>query len=64
MNIADAPELDYEKILRETDKSWQIRFSPANVEWIPKSQARMLGKSLYVAAWLIEEKGLTQFIIR
>lgn len=63
MDLDNAIEVDFEYLLKETDKAYQIRFSPISIEWIPKSQCRILGniktdKTIYIARWLALEKGL------
>jgi len=64
MNVADAPELNFDKILQEREKAWQILFPEGIIEWIPKSQARILDNRLYIADWLVKEKRLEDFIIQ
>lgn len=64
MNVDEAAELDYETILKETEKAWQIRFSSTEVHWIPKSQGRILNKTLYVPRWIVKEKGLQNFEVK
>jgi len=64
MNIDEAPELDYETVLKETEKAWQIKFSSTEIHWIPKSQGRMIGKILYIARWIMKEKGLQDFEVK
>lgn len=64
MDIEQAAELDYEEILKETPKAWHIRFSSVSIEWIPKSQGRLLNDRLYVAKWIMRDKNLERFEIR
>ena len=63
MNIAEAIELDFEKVLKETDKAFQVKFDAKTVCWLPKSQVRKLGDILYAPKWLVEEKNLELFEI-
>jgi len=61
MNLNETTELRYEKILQDREKSWKIQFSQGVIEYIPKSQARLVNEKLYVADWLIREKCLEDF---
>jgi len=63
MDIAEAEQLDFESVLKETDKAYQIKFDGANIIWLPKSQTRILEDIIYVPAWLVEAKGLKKFLI-
>ena len=64
MNLDEAIELDFESELNHSDKAYQIKFDAANIVWLPKSQTRILGDIIYVPAWLVEAKGLKEFIIK
>lgn len=62
MDVSTALELDFEEILKETDKAYQIRFSSTEIHWLPKSQCRIIDKNIYMPKWLVEDKGLQEFI--
>ena len=64
MNVDEAVELDYETILKKTDKAWQVRFSPTQICWVPKSQARIFNNNLYVSRWIVKEKGLESYEVK
>jgi hypothetical protein len=63
MDLAEAKELDFELVIKETDKAYQIRFSSLEVHWVPKSQCRILNNVLYMPGWLVKEKGLEGFVL-
>lgn len=63
MDLTEALELDFEIVLKETEKALQIRFGPQEVQWIPKSQCRILNNILYMPEWLVKEKGLEGFVL-
>lgn len=63
MNVAEAIELDFESIIKETDKAYQIKFDAQTVCWLPKSQVRILDDILYMPKWLVANKNLEQFKI-
>lgn len=53
--------LEFEKIVRETDKAKLIRFDEDAEVWIPDSQIHYIDEAdgvIYVPEWLAEEKGL------
>lgn len=64
MDVAEAEQLDFESVVQETDKAYQIKFDVANVVWLPKSQTRIIDDILYVPKWLVEAKALADFIIK
>lgn len=61
-NVSEMKRVRYEEIIRQTPKSWQIRFPDGIVEWIPKSQARLIGNDLYVEQWIIQAKGIEDYV--
>jgi hypothetical protein len=61
MNVAEAAELNWKEVLKETDKACQIKFSSDEIHWIPKSQCRFIGQSFFATRWIMEEKGLENF---
>ena len=63
MDVAEAIELDFEKILKETEKAYQIKFDAKTVCWLPKSQIRILDDIIYAPKWLVKEKNLDLFEI-
>lgn len=63
MDLTSALTLDYEKILKETEKAYQIKFDAQTVCWLPKSQVRIMDDILYVPKWLVDEKNLELFEI-
>jgi hypothetical protein len=64
MNVAEAEQLDFEKVIKETDKAYQVRFDARNIVWVPKSQTRIMDNILYAPKWLVEDKALTDFLIK
>lgn len=63
MDITEALVLDYETIIKETEKAYEIKFSTTEICWIPKSQCRIFNGDLYVVEWIVKNNGLEQFII-
>lgn len=63
MDLTEALELDFEIVLKETDKAYQVRFSSVEIQWIPKSQCRLFNNILYMPEWLVKEKGLEGFVL-
>jgi len=63
MDLAEAKELDFEVVLKETEKALQIRFSSAEIKWLPKSQCRILGSRIYLPEWLVKSSNLESFVI-
>lgn len=63
MDLTEALELDFEIVLKETDKAYQVRFSSMEVHWVPKSQCRILNNICYMPEWLVKEKGLEGFVL-
>ncbi len=58
MDISEAIRIDFEEILKETDKALQVKFSSENVCWLPKSQCRIINKTIFLPEWLAKEKGV------
>ncbi|HAV56580.1 MAG TPA: hypothetical protein DCX45_03460 [Acinetobacter junii] len=63
MDLTEALELDFEIVIKETDKAYQIHFSTLEIHWVPKSQCRILNNILYMLEWLVKEKGLEGFVL-
>ncbi len=59
MDVSEAVRIDFEEILKETDKALQVKFSSENVCWLPKSQCRIINKTIFLPEWLAKEKGVT-----
>jgi len=62
MDLAESAIAIFEEKIRETDKAVQLKFSAGSVEWLPKSQIRIVDKFVYLPEWLVKEKNLNEFI--
>lgn len=62
MDVSELKKLRYEKIIRETEKAINVRFPDGVIEWLPKSQTRMIGSDLYASDWIIETKGIEDYV--
>lgn len=62
MNLDEMKTVRYEEILRETEKAINIRFPDGVVEWVPKSQVRIVDGTLYASKWIIEQKSIEDYI--
>ena len=60
MDLTKAVEIEFQEIIKETDKAYQIKFDAETVVWIPKSQCRIISKTIYLTDWLAKEKGLIE----
>lgn len=64
MDVAAADALDFESVIKETEKAYQIKFDAQTICWLPKSQIRIIDEIIYVPEWLVKDKGLEGFIIK
>lgn len=64
MDVAAADTLDFETVIKETEKAYQIKFDAQTICWLPKSQIRIIDEIIYVPEWLVKDKGLEGFIIK
>ena len=62
MNVGDMEIVRYEEILRETEKARNIRFPDGVVEWLPKSQTRIIDGTLYATKWIIGQKAIEDYV--
>lgn len=62
MDITESPILQFEEIIKETDKAYQIKFSQTSICWLPKSQCKIIGKHIYLPQWLIDNNELGEFV--
>ena len=58
MDLTEAVQIEFDEIIKETDKAYQIKFDSENVVWIPKSQCRIIGNQAHLTKWIAKDKGL------
>ena len=63
MDLSEHKALRFEKISKETEKAFMVKFDQENVIWLPKSQIRVIEDVIYVPQWLIDDKFLEEFIL-
>ena len=58
MDLTTAIQVPINKLLKETEKAWQIVTDTGEIIWFPKSQCRKMENILYVPEWIEKEKGM------
>lgn len=58
MDLTEMEKIEFEQIIKETDKAHQVKFDSETVVWVPKSQSRIINKTIYLPEWMAQEKGL------
>jgi hypothetical protein len=64
MNLVETPIIKFIEVVEETQKACQIKFSQNDIQWLPKSQIRIVGNFLYIPEWLVKEKDLGDYLIK
>lgn len=64
MDLAESLELEFESLIKQTEKAFQIKFNSETVCWLPKSQVRIMDDYIYIPKWLVEDKQLKEFVIK
>ena len=58
MDLTTAIQVPINKLLKETEKAWQIVTDTGEIIWFPKSQYRKMENILYVPEWIAKVKGM------
>ena len=58
MDLTTAIQVPINKLLKETEKAWQIVADTGEILWFPKSQCSKMENILYVPGWIAKEKGI------
>lgn len=57
MDISESVKLNIDKIIKETDKAWNVKIGDS-IEWLPKSQCRIINNHIYIPRWICDAKGI------